>query len=436
MPPGLGYGGRPRMFPQASRSPYGPGTRTMDFRVGRDDVGMPEPLGQRRPQIFTPEDLSFAGTVDAQAGGAPRRRPPAFDLMQDDPREHFLETAVNTYDPRPKVEQNASLGDRISGVLQGAARAGALDPQSEDNVESFLGTGLRTFAAVQDFRAGMSAAQAEEQRKAVESRDVSSVRQSQAELNRARAAAEGRPRVTGGSRSEADLPFEEWQRREAIRQQGRERIEGIRSNRPRITRGTGTTTSSAGRVTPAERAVAGRVSAANRAGASAVAAAERNFAINTPAERDSVLARGRREANPSYAADSAFVENVLGPRLRGDTVPRAPDVPSQLQRPRRPTLFQTPPVVQPRPQGMSSFLESPTGQGTEEPEMGLSVVQRMESTRRPRVQADTGDAETLDATEIEDALASVSDLSDDEAATELAAAGYSDLEIEQILARR
>lgn len=391
------------------------------------------------PQIFEPDPIEARtpGALEGPGGpGRPRLRLP--DPSQIRP----VEQGPSSMGAGPEP---TSLKDRISSVLEGVGRSGVLDPNSEDSgAESFLGSALKGFSAVQGFRRQMSANQQAQQDKALEHKSQQDLRSAQAEYYRSRTHA-GPTGMTQANR----LELEDVRHGHLL-----ERIRTAADLRRRQTR-----TNEEGKVTGAERVVLGRTERADVAGSRAVegerAQATRGYRDPlAPGEENDIMARIRRQTDPNYVSDSTAVANTINPKLG---VPRpaaaAPAHTDPLADPRTRSILEQylrshgPNTVRPRLPPVAP------GQAVPSSSEGQSVAPPEDTTSAPDDQGDEeelppdetpgddeleadGEGDTVTDDEITSALSMVEDLGDQEATSELVAAGYTDPQVTRILARR
>lgn len=329
-----------------------------------------------------------------------------------------------------------SIKDRIGLALEGAGRAGTLDPNSEDSgTESFIGSALKSFASVQGFRRQMSANQQAQQDKATHQQAQDEELRARAEYYRGQA-----HRQPTGQTQQDRIDLENLRQGHIL-----ERIRTAADLRRRQA-----SHGNQGKVSQADHVVLGRTeradAGANRAVESERTQAERGYRDPVqPNEENDIRARIRRSIDPNYVADSTAVADRINPSLgvpRPPAPPARPDplapgsgIRSILENYLRSKGVQGGNAVQPRPpqQMLPSIIERTESVPRDsQPEPGQD---QDEPTLDESESADSLEGDLSDD-EITSALGMIEDLGDDEASPELMAAGYTDDQIAKILAHR
>jgi hypothetical protein len=354
-----------------------------------------------------------------------RQQPPGTSLFAQKhpaflPGPMFQPDQVAASTPRPRAAGPSSLRNRLATAVESAA--GSLNPNSESGAESFFGTAVNTFARGQQ----MSRQQQVQQDKALEQESQRDLRAAQAEYYRGRAHVQPTRGITQADRLEL----------ENVRHGHlTERLRTAADLRRRQA-----SHGNQGKVSQADRFVLGRTERAD-VGANRAVEAERTQAARgyrdplQPTEEKSIRARIRRSIDPNYVADSTAVANLINPTLG---VPRAPTAPA-------PNPLSLPAGVQ---SILENYLRSKGGRGVPASRPGQSVAPS--SPAVPETATDLEDSidtrsdeGTVDETgdelsddEVTAALDMIADLDLEDARAELTAAGYTDPQIDVILARK
>jgi hypothetical protein len=391
--------------------------------------------GFSRPQIFDPspvgDDPGFNPGGRVQLPFQPHLRLPNPMNLQpvsaaDAPSAHAADSYGDT--------GHRSIKDRIGLALEGAGRAGTLDPNSESGTESFIGSALKSFSAVQGFRRQMSANQQAQQDKATHQQAQDEELRARAEYYRGQA-----HRQPTGQTQQDRIDLENIRQGHML-----ERIRTAADLRRRQA-----SHGNQGKLSQGDRYVLGRTeradAGANRAVESERTQAERGYRDPVqPNEENDIRSRIRRSIDPNYVSDSTAVADRINPQMgvpRPAAPPARPDplapgstIRSILENYLRSKGVQGGNAVQPRPpQAALPFDTTPAREepDTTEPDQDQDDTTGMDEGDSP--DAPDGD---LSDDEITSALGMIEDLGDDEAHPELSAAGYTDDQILKILSRR
>lgn len=379
----------------------------------------------RQPQIFQPQDPLQDRLGRATAGPGPAPSVPG--VLGQDPRELMHDTFTENLGAMGRAQatqapgmapRKRGLGSRLADALTlvGAGDLPESDPYDPNFLGSFITSGLRAFSDARSMPGLMSRQQAREQALASRQAAETDLARARAEYFRGQAARPAAQPSAGRRPLSEEIQLEDVRAGHLM-----DRLrEAARLRPPPRTSAVMGAGASAGApaITPAERLVEGRYRGALRAGQAAVTAEQRRRASSlsrdlplTPQEEERLRGTTRHEIDPSFSADSAAVVNQINPRLLGQ--PGFGDVESGSSSTAR-ILW--------RLRGATRSLGP----------MGTSDQLAAQAT----LEEDVGVPETLDPAELEAAAARVARLGDDDARNELEASGYTDEEIDAILAQR
>lgn len=251
---------------------------------------------------------------------------------------HLRERRLLSFEEMPQADivgkPKVTLGQRLLHGVEAIGRSGLFDPESESDIESFLGSAFGTFADVRGGERGrryeeedlaakiiQQALQQQRQRRKDELADLLTearigAEEAGAELSRARAQELLRP-----EEEEPDVSALV----EQLRELGRDaEADLIKANPALLEDAPGTVLGLMEEEEPElseqEKEAARRYDAANAFAAQRIAAEERDVAGQyEPAERTRRLGYLRRLRDPSFEADSALVAGIRPTTLEAET---------------------------------------------------------------------------------------------------------------------